>query len=467
MNWRNLLLVVVMSGASAPAREWHSADGSRTVEAQFAGLQEGTLLLKAADGPAASYPLSAFATEDQQFAQQAQVTLEAAVKAKPLNFEVSQMLPEGLLCRVITELPKQRGTWVVGGEPFLVLPSSEVTAERGTKVMAQVLYHAGTRTFQMLDGSSVLINAYSLALDEAVSTARQIQTASGGDPAQQAPLVMEPLIEIITTRGLGLSVGKGFFITDADMLKGAKSIALHHGGKDVTAQVVKTAAPLGLALLSCEVAVEPGKFLPRKPMELGQNMFVVGLTLTAGGKSYATPALSKGIISRTGGAHRFEHDATVDEKNVGGYVLGEKGDVLGVFFAAQSRVQGKRSSQSAASGATTAAKGLTECLRSEALEQLLVSRGPGVPTLKPGTNGDAMEAAVAALRKSSVIVVATREERKTPPPKAAGTMLPPGAATGWSLSKSSNTRHNSNCRYYNANNACQAADGKPCKICGG
>jgi hypothetical protein len=79
MNWRNLFLVLGMFGASLSAREWRSSDGSRTLEAEFTGLKEGNLLLKTKDGKSTLFPATAFSKEDQQFAQQAQVTLEAAV----------------------------------------------------------------------------------------------------------------------------------------------------------------------------------------------------------------------------------------------------------------------------------------------------------------------------------------------------------------------------------------------------
>lgn len=476
MSWRSFFFLAVMACVSVSAREWRSADGSRTLEAQFGGLKDGRLLLKDKDGRATVYPAAAFSKEDQQFAQQAQVTLDAAVKTGPLNVQIDHLLPEGFICRIIQEMPNQKGAWVASGSPFLVLRSDGFAEERGEKVMGRTFYHAGTRTFRALDGTNALINAYSTSLDEAVNTTLQIQIASGGDPAKQAPVVTEPVIQNIVTRGIGLPLGKGFFITEAALLTDAKTIALHHDGKDVPARVVKTDDKLGLALLSSEVEMEQGKFLPRKPVELGQNVFAVALT-TATGKTFSTPPLTKGIVSRVSGTDSFEHDAVVDEKTVGGYVIGEKGDVLGVFFSAQSRVQGKRSSKSAGSGDKPAAKGLAECLRSETLEKLYVEkdkdgrekRVPGVPSLKPGTNGDELQAAVAALRESSVIVVTTREEMKAPPPAkaAAGTTTPPAAGeTGWSLS-SSGTRHNSKCRFYNAANPCQATDGKPCKVCGG
>jgi S1-C subfamily serine protease len=477
MSWRDLLIFSFMACGSLSAREWRSSDGSRTLEAQFAGMKDGKLLLKDKDGRSTVYAVAAFSKEDQQFAQQAQVTLEGALKTGALNVQIDQMLVEGALCRLIKELPEQKGTWVAAGSPFLVLRSADFPAERGGKVMQTKLYHAGTRTFHALDGTTTLINAYSTSLDEAVNTVLQIQITSGGDATKQAPPVMEPVIETIITRGLALPLGKGFFITEKALLKDAKTVALHHDGKDVPAKVLKTDDKLGLALLQSEVELEQGRFLPRKPLELGQTIFAVALT-SATGKTFSPPRLTKGIISHVSGTDSFEHDAAVDEKTVGGYVIGEKGDVLGVFFSAQSRVQGRRSATSTGTAPPTT-KGLAECLRSETLEKLLiekdkdgkVKRLPGVPTLRSGTHGDEMEAAVDALKKSSVIVLATREEMKAPPPpKVAGTTAPTAggvpAPTGWSLS-GSGIRHNAKCRFYKADKACQATDGKPCQICGG
>lgn len=478
MRWRGCLFLVFMLHTPMLAREWRSADGARTLEGRFGGLKDGKLLLKDNSGRAVAHPVTLFSQDDQQFARQAQVTLEAAEKSGPVNMQIDQLLPEGFLCRVIREMPDQKGAWLASGTPFLVMRSDDLAMERGEKAMKKTLYHAGTRTFHALDGTNTLINAYSLALDEAVNTALQIQIASGGDPAKQAPQVLEPVIETIITRGLGLPLGKGFFITEAALLKDAKTVVLHHAGKDVPAKVVKTDVKLGLALLSSAVEMEQGRFLPRKPLELGQNIYAVALT-SATGKTFSTPPLTKGIISRLSGAGGFEHDAAIDEKSVGGYVIGEKGDVLGVFFSAQSRVQGKRSSTPVSSSDKPAAKVLADCLRSETLEKLAVEKDkdgkerrlPGVPSLKSGTNGDDLALAVEALKRASVIVLAMHEEIKTPQPKAIagkGAATPPagGPPTGWSIS-SSGTRHNSKCRFYNAANACQAAVGKPCKVCGG
>lgn len=470
--------------ASISAREWRSVDGSRAVEADFTGMKDGKILLKSKDGKTAVFPAAAFSAEDQQFAQQAQVTLEAAMKAKPLNFEVSQMLQEGMLCRVVNELPGQKGIWAASGASFLVLPSSEVSAERGVRVMARTLYHAGTRTYQALDGTTSLINAYSLNLDEAVTTALQIQVASGGDPAKQAPLIVEPLMEKVVVRGLGLPIGKGYFITDAAFAEGKHPVAIHHEGKDVPANVVKLDSKRGLALLHCPaVTTQAGTFLPRDAATFGQSVFVASMTLNPSRRGYEPVTMTTGIVGRLIDSARFQHDAPLVPDSVGGFVLSERMEVLGVFFSSEIRSLDKKNASTNA-GSTPAPRGITECHRSELLEELLGegSKGrrlPGVPELRRGSvvagekQGTADE-----LRKTCALVVSTREIMKTPPAttSAAGAGKPaaggagggggnaPGAAQSIS---SSGIRHNAGCRYFNAAKPCQPGEGTPCKICGG
>jgi S1-C subfamily serine protease len=474
MNWRNLFLVLGMFVTSLPAREWRSSDGSRTLEAEFAGLKDGRLLLKTKDGKSTVVAATVFSKEDQQFAQQAQVTLEAALKAKPLNFEVTQVLPEGFLCRLVNELLGQPGIWVASGAPFLVLASNDVVAERGTRVMAKTLYHAGTRTFQALDGTNTLISAYSLKFDEAVNTALMIQTASGGDPAKQAPLIVEPLMEKIMVRGLGLPIGKGHFITDAAFAEGNHPVAIHHEGKDVPATVVKNDTKRGLALLKCAgVELPAGAFIPREPVVFGQGIVVASLTLNSTRRGFEPVTMTTGIVGRLIDATLFQHDAPLVPDAVGGFVLNDRLEVIGVFFSPETRTLGARSSSSQTSGSPPTPRGITECHRSDILDELCIEGGkdkrlPGMPELKRGSIGDDKSVAADFLRKTYMLVVSAREVAKTPPPAktAAGAMTPPGAPTGWSLSKSG-TRHNSKCRFFGSGAACQATEGKACKVCGG
>jgi len=469
MNWRLLFFVVVIINSSALAREWRSSDGSRTMVGEFGGLKEGKLLLKTPDGKSTVVLVSAFSPEDQQFARQAQVTMEAALNAKPVNFEVTLVLREGSLCRVITELVGQKGVWLASGTPFLVLSNGNLHAERGARLMAKTLYHAGMRTFQALDGTTMTISAYSLALDEAVNTTLALQASSGGDPAKQAPLIMEPMMEKITLRGLGLPIGKGYFITDAAFAEGKHPVAIHHDGREVPAIVVKKDTKSGLALLQCAgVDVPAGVFIARDGASFGQTIFVASMSLNSTRRGLEPVTMTTGIVGRLIDTTRFQHDAPLVPDAIGGFVLSDRMDVLGVFFAPQTQVVGSRSS----SGGTQAApRGITECYRSEILDEVLKEgsdkRIPGVPEPRRGSFASNKQATADLLRKLCVVVVSNREVAKPPPAAASTTAIPAGGpATGWSIS-SSGTRHNSKCRFYNAGSPCQAADGKACKVCGG
>lgn len=468
MSWRNFLFLAFMACTTVAAREWRSADGSRTVEAEFAGMEGDKLLLKGKDGKTAAYPASAFSNEDQQFARQAQVIFAAAVSAGALSMQVEQLLPEGYLCRVIKELPVKKDAWIATGAPFLVLRGNTFATELGAKVMNQMLYHAGSRTLQERDGKSTPLNAYSVSLDEAVAASRQAALAGG----EAAPKVQEPRAPLIIVRGMALPLGGPHCIAEAGMLKGASAITLQINGQEVPASVARMIEPLDVALLSCTMDLGPRKLLPRKPLERGQKIIAVSLVLANDGRSFATATRTTGSISRLVGEDLFEHDATIPANSKGGYVLDEKGDVLGLFFSPQSRALGGRQPETAAGTDQPVAAGLSDCIRIESLDKLFTDsdqRTPGIPWSKPAANGEPISLATELLRKTSLVITATNEAGGTTAPQTAGTQPPADgkpAVTGWSLS-SSGTRHNSNCRFYNAANACQAADGKPCKVCGG
>jgi S1-C subfamily serine protease len=175
-------------------------------------------------------------------------------------------------------------------------------------------------------------------------------------------------------------------------------------------------------------------------------------------------------VSRFGTNGSFQHDARLSPENPGGYLVGEKGDVIGFFFQTQtSGGSGRRSS----SDDKPAVEGLGTCVSTQAISVML-EKIPGQGVLRTGAATEDMEANGKALLAASVLVVATFEinkPRKITAPKVAApaaTMTPGGdpPPAGWSLSKAG-VRHNSKCQYYNAQYPCQATDGRPCKVCGG
>lgn len=473
---RRFLLLAVFITIAAPAREWRSADGTKTIEAEFGGVKDERVLLKMPDGKASVLALSTLSSADQDFAKAAQFALNGAQVLTPQTFEIQTVVDGGYIARMGNQLTGPKGPWTFSGETFF-LPQGSLKLERGDKLESKLLYYAGNRTFQPIEGYAAIIRAFDLTLDDAVNAELRIRMVAGADPTKLAPVIVEPLIELISTRGIALPIGKGYFITETDVLKDAKTIVLHEDGKDLPAKVIKTEPKLGLALISCVYEVEPARLLPRQSAQVGQSIFALSMPLTSTRKNLAPPTLTRGIVSKAGSGSTFEHDASIDEDAIGGFILSDKWEPLGVFFRSASRVEGQRTSRSTSTTEPVPAK--LDSLHMQALETLFIEgekdkakRMSGIPSLRSGSLGNEAKEVIDLLRKSTVLIVTTHEVKREPPvPKstpatATGTAPPAGGAAQFSLS-GSGLRHNNRCRYFNAAKLCPATEGTPCKICGG
>lgn len=460
---------------TAAAREWRSADGAKSIEAEFGGVKDERVLLKLPDGKSSVLALSALSQADRDFVKLAQVALVGAQTLGAQTFEIQTPVDGGYIARMGTQITGPKGPWTFSGETFF-LPKGTLTLERGDKLESRLLYYAGNRTYQPIEADASVIRAFDLTLDDAVNAELRIHMIAGADPLKLAPLVAEPLIDLVSTRGIALPIGKGYFITETDLLENAKTLVLHEDGKDIPAKVIKTEPKLGLAIISCEYEVEPARLLPRQPAQIGQSIFALSIPLTSTRKNLAPPTLTRGIISKAGSGSTFEHDASIDEDAIGGFILSDKWEPLGVFFRSASRVEGQRTSRSTSTTEPVTAK--LDSLHMQALEKLFIEgekdkakRMSGIPSLRSGSLGNEAKEVIDLLRKSTALVVTTHEVKRAAPapktaPTATGTPLPAGGAAQFSLS-GSGLRHNNRCRYFNAAKACPATDGKPCKICGG
>lgn len=455
------------AAGSLPARDWKSADGSKTVAALFVSLAGERLVLDIAGKPAA-FPLAAFSAEDQQFARNAQAIAEAAAKWGPQSFEISLVLNDGWLCRMALPGGPKKGPLLFTGETIFIAADDPAKGRQGMKIMGRLLFGAGGRAFYPLKGEPSPIRAFALNAELAAKVWMETVGSANGDPLKQSPPVIEPEIKIIANRGIGLALTKeGHVLASEDLVKSAASLAVHIEGRDVPATVVKSDNSLGVALIAAETALVPGKFGARKPAEIGQDIFAVSLEMSPGKRGISPPTLTRGIVSKlTGtGGKSFEHDATIPAGTIGGYAVSEKGDVLGVFFPALPKAAAAKSQPSPAGD-----KGaLPVCVRTDALADFL-NGTPAANSIRAMTGSAEMKETAESLRDSTVIVVATSESRTVrgiaslagkKAPAAAG-----GPVTGYSIS-TQGVRHNSKCRFYNPQKPCGAADGKACKTCGG
>jgi S1-C subfamily serine protease len=448
-----LVLLLTATLACAEARQWRSAEGSRTVEGEFIKLAADQLHLKPPQGQPVVIKLSLLSIEDQSHAQACQAILAEALKQGAKEYEIVQPLSDGPLCRLGVKM--SNGSTLFTGEPFLLLDAAANAAKPGTRSKATLLYPAGQRTFHPTQGQAHPLRVLAMTLEQAATHA-----------ATSGPDLYEPVLEISEARGLGFVIDEsGLVLVDAALVEGATGIDIDIGSTQQPGVVQTTDAALGLAVLACKAPLIPARLAPRKPVELGQTIFAMSFGLSSTKRSIGDPAITKGIISKLSGPGsknlHFQHDAAVDAEALGGVVLSEKGDVLGLMQArANIKASGSRSSTSEP---LTAGLGL--CLRSEAITSFLKTL-PKVAATKAASTTTLAENAE-TLRKSVVIVKAMRQKLVPVTAPALGAQPANGGpATGWSLSKSG-IRHNARCRYYDAAKPCQASDGTPCKVCKG
>jgi hypothetical protein len=473
---RSLLIgTITLSCSAAEAHTWQSAVGGKTLEAAFLGVKGKQVLLQGKEGKPTAFALELFSAEDQQFAHVAQRCVEEAAKSGSRTFQISQPLDHGALAKMGSEMVAQKGKWIFTGTQFMLMTAGDTLLRRDQRFDAQTLYACGTRTFWPLEGEPTVIPAYSMDLETAAKWQQHYERQKGGGLPPEPEALMEPIVEIAQTYGLGLPVGPQLLITDAALVKDSQSILMHVEQKDVPVTVVKVDTKLGVAVLRHSAELEPGRFALRKPPELGQPIYSVAMELAPGRKGFlSSPSLTKGIISklRSGGA--FLHDAARAPYSIGGYVLSEKGDVLGAYFSSSTRLESKQTGISLPPPPPADEKEgeLAECVRTDALERLLADI-PGSAALK-ALSVDELPLAIKTLKQSSVLVVSTRELRRAPPPRKKAQLAQEAgaqaggakAATGFSISKTG-LRHNAQCKFYRPDYPCEAAAGKPCKVCGG
>lgn len=467
-----LFAAALVADSLVVAREWRSLDGQRAVQGAFVAVRGDQLVLLSHNRPT-SIPMSALAAEDRQFAQSAQAIAEGAVRWGPQSFEISQVMDHGMMCRLA--LPQTPGSPVLyTGEMFFLVSAGPSKARPGDRLERVLLHAAGGRTYHPLKGDPSPVRAFALSAEEAAQVWTETVAKNQGDSARQSPPVYEPEIELVTTRGVGIIVGKsGLLVVDAGLVKGASTLVVHHGGEHHEATTIMTDEGPGLAVLSCKLALEPPRIGNRKPGVPGQDVYVLNAELGSTRKSISrSPTVTRGIISRppeekTGA---FQHDAKITPESVGGFILGSRGEVLGIYFNSQSTSRSPEAKREKAisSPADPLGRGISTTFLAGFLDKI-----PGAGSLKSSAATGVIEETSKELMDGVLLVVSTREVRRVREPVASkpaksSPATPAGgaSATGWSLSKSG-TRHNSKCRFYSAQSPCAATDGKPCKVCGG
>lgn len=466
MRLRPALFLALASFSATQARDWHSSDGARTVQGEFVKISTDQLWIRTAQGQPLQIKLTLLAAEDQAYAKSAQSAVSEGEKLGAATFEVTQTTPVGCLCRLAVKL--SNGSSMFTGEQFLLIGDAPGLPKKGARLDAKTLFFAGQITFHPQVGPPAPMRSFALALDPAAQSLADTLTG------RKAPVVYEPRVEISEKRVLGYAISlaspsEAMFLVESAALEGAKSIDVDLGTEHSPATVVTKDDLLGVSVVACAGSFEPARLAPKKPIALGQTIYAVSYPLNSSKRGLGDTTITKGIISKYNGREaRFEHDASVDPNAVGGVVLSEKGDVIGIMVSKQqpAKTESARTAVEATSAALTPSN-LSLCISTQELIPFINSV-PRIPVQRSTLNFNLQDTSE-TLKRSTAIIRITREtiHDVTPPPITGnGITMPPGGTPGWSISKAG-IRHNSKCKYFNERYPCQATEGTACKVCGG
>ena len=147
--------LLAISG-SVVAREWKSADGRGSFEAEFLAAKDDQVMLKTADNRTAAYPLAAFSKPDQTFAKDAQAIAEAAAKDGPRAFQITQIVEGGWLCRMASAEDAQKAQpRVFIGEVFFCLATDPSKGARRQVFDKQPLFAAVVHFMKPPEGMAI------------------------------------------------------------------------------------------------------------------------------------------------------------------------------------------------------------------------------------------------------------------------------------------------------------------------
>ena len=438
-------------------REWQSSAG-KSLQGSFIKLNGDTLTLKGTNGQPIHFPLNVLKEEDQKYARDAQTFVDAAVKAGAdsiKSFEAGQTCGDGMLCRLALARVKPTDPIMFAGAQIYLYPEPGTSLAKGTKVTDRLIFYTGERSLHPLQGEVIKLQSYATTVDRAMT-------------AMSQPLdIYEPKVEIAEVRGLGYPISEtGLVLVNAKLLINATDIMIDLGTDLQPGTVIANNSDLGIAIVSCKAAVTAMHLAPRKPLVLGQPIVTLSLNLDPRGAALIPAVSSNGTITNLNAASNplyFEHDAPRDPKALGGIVLSEKGDVLGIM-AELPQIKRGDTNRSPYTADTSNSGPLNLALRTDALMPYLTSL-PKVAADRVATESDSLPG------KLNKIVVSLRIGRETftdmtPKP---GVKIAEADADKmrWSIGGVGRIRHNSTCAEFNPKRPCRANAGNPCPKCGG
>ncbi len=327
MRLISIILFLTAAVHGLNAREWKSADGSKTFRGQLTSYVPPKVTVILEDKSRMTFNESLLSEADKRYCYLANRVLSKSYSDVP--YKVIQVLDEGLLAN---ELPTNNPYY---SNEFMMIWGKFKNSVADNEAYRRDLYWAGSYTFTTVEGYDRTIRSFATSLDKAVAIWEYRLSPSDKDSEKErSPKLTK---ESLTASGTGFAVTSiGHVVTNAHVVDGAQKISVRVGEKLVDAKLVAIDHQNDLAVLKLDAATLPLKIGAGDPVSLGDEVSVGGFpNPSIQGSSLK---LTRGVISGMKGIQddirHYQIDAAIQPGNSGGPLLRSSSrSVVGVVNA--------------------------------------------------------------------------------------------------------------------------------------
>jgi S1-C subfamily serine protease len=322
-----VLILLLLCSLFASAREWKSADGSKTFEGQLVSYAPPSVTVVRSDGRRLTFSDSKLSDADKRYCTLASRVLGASYPSIP--YRVIQVLDGGVLGRELADRNPYNSN-----ELFFIWGNYLNTAAEEDTYRHNI-YWAGSYHYTTVGGQQKTIRSFAPSLDEAVAI-WEFRLNPPKDVAKNESPYSGITRESLSSSGTGFAVtSDGHIVTNAHVIEGATSISVLFDGAKTKAEVLAIDKQNDLAILKINQKTQPLHIETADTPSLGDSITVAGFpNPSIQGRSLK---ITKGTLSSLKGMQddirHFQIDAAVQPGNSGGPLLAVSGSVVGVVNA--------------------------------------------------------------------------------------------------------------------------------------
>ncbi len=327
MRLISIILFLTAAVHGLNAREWKSADGTKTFKGHLASYLPPKVTVILEDKTRMTFNESLLSEADQRYCYLANRVLSKSFSSIP--YKVLQVLDEGLL---VNELPTNNPNY---SNEFMMIWGKFKNSVADNEAYRRDLYWAGSYTYKSVEGYDRTIRSFATSLDKAVAIWEYRLSPPDKDSEKGGSSKLTK--ESLTASGTGFAVTSiGHVVTNAHVVDGAQKISVRVGEKLFDAKLVAIDHQNDLAVLKLDAPTLPLKIGAGDPVSLGDEVSVGGFpNPSIQGSSLK---LTRGVISGMKGIQddirHYQIDAAIQPGNSGGPLLRSSSrSVVGVVNA--------------------------------------------------------------------------------------------------------------------------------------